>query len=704
VTGLTTTAGNTATLTFTSDEAGTYYFVVLPNSTTTTPTATDVYNGSWGTDTAAAAGNSIPVSGLTPGSKNTAYIIVQDSSGNRSAPLAISGVNPLTTGQDSAQAAANGAALAAAPPITATVPKADGSGDANVSMDVSVTGSNATVELTLDGNSTGAISAVIGANTITLTINGVEVTLGYIINDDRTLTITGGLDQIPGAGLADGPVTSAPGSVTPPTPIPVTGVTLSPTTLTLTVGATGTLTPTVAPDSATNQAVSWSSDKTTVATVTNGIVTAVSAGKATITVTTTDNNKTATAEVTVSNPAGVPGTLQQYTLPALLALLDDEVDEEDVIEFINGPPALTTFGAFYDAAAEDDFWSGRPFTATLGQLFTNAAGTNHVTRATPLTVTTPVWFDPAFDFEEGLLWYPFAQLVVDWSGGETTVAAVNSAIGSGTTFGAFYTAAGGAEAFRDTFENTFGRLSTDAAGTISVTEATPLFTTTVVYIPAAAFGGNGGGDDRVPTGKTIRITSLPTEYYGTHVHVSVWNNSGENASGGVNFTTGTEVSVPLFYDGEPTEMTGAYYVGVYIWRSSDFVFSTHMDNKTISTPTITIPWSDFPTTGFNVTKPTGSILTITGLSAYNGSRLSLGFTSTNGLVGWAEADIVGGSASIPLNVRGGGTALDTSVSYVLTLDIHGNGSNASYYSSSVAGTTLSDGSLALGSFSEGPLP
>ena len=87
----------------------------------------------------------------------------------------------------------------------------------------------------------------------------------------------------------------------------VTGVSLNTNTLTLEVGGTGTLTATITPDNATNQNVTWSSDDETVATVENGLVTAVGAGTATITVTTVDQSKTATCEVTVA-AATVPVT------------------------------------------------------------------------------------------------------------------------------------------------------------------------------------------------------------------------------------------------------------------------------------------------------------------------------------------------------------------------------------------------------------
>ncbi len=80
--------------------------------------------------------------------------------------------------------------------------------------------------------------------------------------------------------------------------VAVTGITLNKTTLSLTKGASETLTATVAPSNATDKAVTWTSDKTSVATVVDGKVTAVAAGKATITA--KAGEKTAVCEVTVT--------------------------------------------------------------------------------------------------------------------------------------------------------------------------------------------------------------------------------------------------------------------------------------------------------------------------------------------------------------------------------------------------------------------
>ena len=80
--------------------------------------------------------------------------------------------------------------------------------------------------------------------------------------------------------------------------IAVSGVTLDPTSLSIEVGKTATLTATVTPSEATDKTVSWSSSNESVATVSDGTVTAVAEGSATVTA--TAGNKSATCSVTVT--------------------------------------------------------------------------------------------------------------------------------------------------------------------------------------------------------------------------------------------------------------------------------------------------------------------------------------------------------------------------------------------------------------------
>ena len=77
----------------------------------------------------------------------------------------------------------------------------------------------------------------------------------------------------------------------------VESITISPKTNNLEVGATRNLTAAIEPSTA-KQDVTWSSDNESIATVSNGTVTAVSAGTATITVTAEGQSDTATVNIT----------------------------------------------------------------------------------------------------------------------------------------------------------------------------------------------------------------------------------------------------------------------------------------------------------------------------------------------------------------------------------------------------------------------
>ena len=85
-----------------------------------------------------------------------------------------------------------------------------------------------------------------------------------------------------------------------PAIVAVTSVTLDSTSITLVEGESQTLTATVSPSNAENQKVLWSSSNSSVASVKEGIVTALKAGTATITAKSDDGGKTATCEITVN--------------------------------------------------------------------------------------------------------------------------------------------------------------------------------------------------------------------------------------------------------------------------------------------------------------------------------------------------------------------------------------------------------------------
>ena len=122
------------------------------------------------------------------------------------------------------------------------------------------------------------------------------------VDQDGTVHALGAGTATITASATDGSGKYATCSVTVTgTTVSVTGVTLNTNSLALNVGGESTLSATVAPSNATNKAVTWSSSNTSVATVSStGKVTAVGAGSATITVTTSDGGYTATCAVTVT--------------------------------------------------------------------------------------------------------------------------------------------------------------------------------------------------------------------------------------------------------------------------------------------------------------------------------------------------------------------------------------------------------------------
>ncbi|AQG81027.1 hypothetical protein AWR27_17890 [Spirosoma montaniterrae] len=128
----------------------------------------------------------------------------------------------------------------------------------------------------------------------------------------------------------------------------VTGISVSPTSLTVRVGRTGSLSATVQPTDATNANITWSSSNTSVATVANGVVTGVTEGTATITVTTADGNFQQSVNVTVSPLVG-------FTCSGNLAVNGD-VEAPDITA--GASTTNSGFQSFGNATLADDAVSG----------------------------------------------------------------------------------------------------------------------------------------------------------------------------------------------------------------------------------------------------------------------------------------------------------------------------------------------------------
>lgn len=81
--------------------------------------------------------------------------------------------------------------------------------------------------------------------------------------------------------------------------IPVSGISVSPSALSLDEGETAKLVATISPNDADNQTVTWLSKDNTVATVSNGVVTANKAGFTYVIASSSDGGFSASCSVTV---------------------------------------------------------------------------------------------------------------------------------------------------------------------------------------------------------------------------------------------------------------------------------------------------------------------------------------------------------------------------------------------------------------------
>ena len=126
-----------------------------------------------------------------------------------------------------------------------------------------------------------------------------------------------------------------------PATVAVTGVTVAPATLTLEVGQTGALTATVAPATATNKAVTWTSNAPAIATVdASGTVKGIAPGTATITVKTADGGKTATCAVTVKAAAAPAVKVTGITLNYSSITVNGDLERVQLIATV--APATAT--------------------------------------------------------------------------------------------------------------------------------------------------------------------------------------------------------------------------------------------------------------------------------------------------------------------------------------------------------------------------
>ena len=210
-------------------------------------------------------------------------------------------------------ASVNSGTVTAVKEGTATITASAGGKSSTCTVKVS-TKVVAVTSITLDKTS---LSLKVGeTETITATVNpdnATDKSVTWGSSDVSIATVSDGKVTAKKSGTAI--ITAKSGSCiaecTVSASVDVGSVTLDKTSLSLAVGETAQLTATVKPDDATDKNVTWTSSDESVAKVDNGRVTAVKAGKATITA--KCGGKVAECSVTVTVPTGSV-TLDKITL------------------------------------------------------------------------------------------------------------------------------------------------------------------------------------------------------------------------------------------------------------------------------------------------------------------------------------------------------------------------------------------------------
>jgi len=165
---------NTATLHFNSDEAGTYYYLVCPESEAA-PSAVDIIAqgkaAAKGSGAAAASANSVNISGLTDGTAYKVYVVESDASSNVSAVSSAAFVTVAKT-------VISSAAIALTAPAKGSVPSTAASPESAANYTVSAAAWN--------GNPAKFLGGTAYSAGFTLTPNE-----GYKFTADTTVAVTG---------------------------------------------------------------------------------------------------------------------------------------------------------------------------------------------------------------------------------------------------------------------------------------------------------------------------------------------------------------------------------------------------------------------------------------------------------------------------------------------------------------------------------
>ncbi len=233
---------------------------------------------------------------------------------------------------------------------------------------------NELVELTQGQQKAIAVNAYYSDGTVQAVADGVV----YSTLNNKVATVENGIVTAVKEGhtaieVIYGGAKTFAGVIVKPETTAVTSVTLSKTVLSLKEGDLKTLIAVVYPVEATNKRVIWSSSDNEIATVENGIITALKAGTAEITATTQDSNRIAACTVTVITNSGS----EQIPVTGI------ELDKSEILLRVNDTDKLVATVMPEDATTKDLIWSSSDSTVAaadqVGNIKALKAGTAVIT-------------------------------------------------------------------------------------------------------------------------------------------------------------------------------------------------------------------------------------------------------------------------------------------------------------------------------------
>lgn len=257
-----------------------------------------------------------------------------------------------TSSDTSVATVADGIVTAVAPGnTTITATTTDGT---NISATCKVTVKIVLVEsLQLSsGTAVGKVGETIQLEPTIMPANASNKVLNWTSSNEKVATVANGKVTIVGVGSAeitatttDGTKISAQCHITGQ-PISITGISLSTNSLTMNIGDSTLLAATVTPENATTKTLNWTSSNEQVAIVKDGVVTALSAGEATITAASTDGSG-------VSASCGVKVNVS-YAQSLVLSPSDTIICEGETLTIIANVLPITTSNKVLNWTSSDE--------------------------------------------------------------------------------------------------------------------------------------------------------------------------------------------------------------------------------------------------------------------------------------------------------------------------------------------------------------